>query len=86
MVEYEDINQLTGADTKYSILTGVINGMAYEMDGFINAYTAKYKQLNVILTGGNASRFEKALKNSIFVHPNIVLWGLKTILDYNNEE
>ncbi len=86
LIEFEEIDQLTGDDTKYSILTGVINGMAYEMDGFINAYTAKYKQLQVVLTGGNAPRFEKALKNSIFVHPNIVLWGLKTILDYNNEE
>lgn len=86
VVEYEDINILTGADTKYSILTGVIHGMAYEMEGFINAYTEKYGSLQAVLTGGNATRFEEALKkNSIFAHPNIVLWGLKTILDYNEE-
>ncbi len=85
LVEYEEIDQLTGNDTKYSILTGVINGMSYEMRGFIDAYRSKYKDLVVVLTGGNAPRFEKALKNSIFAHPNLVVWGLKVILDHNEK-
>lgn len=85
LVEYEEIDRLTGNDTKYSILTGVINGMAFEMDGFIKAYNAEHPGLITCITGGNAPRFEKALKNSIFAHPNLVLWGLKVILDYNEE-
>lgn len=85
LVEYEEGGKLIGTDTKYSILSGVINGMAFEMDGFIDAYAAKYKGLQVILTGGNAVRFEHALKNRIFAHPNLVLWGLKTIHNYNEK-
>lgn len=85
LVEYEEEAKLIGADTKYSILSGVIHGMAFEMDGFISAYAAKYKGLQVVLTGGNASRFEHALKNPIFAHPNLTLWGLNTILNYNEK-
>lgn len=85
LVEFEENPPLTGTNTKYSILSGVINGMAFEMDGFIDAYAAQYKGLQVVLTGGNAHRFEHALKNRIFVHPNLVLLGLKKILDYNEK-
>lgn len=85
LVEYEENSPLTGSNTKYSILSGVIHGMAYEMDGFISAYAAKHKGLQVVLTGGNAHRFEHELKSPIFVNPNLVLLGLKKILDYNEE-
>ena len=31
--------------------SGVIAGMAFEIDGFINAYAAKYGNFNAVLTG-----------------------------------
>lgn len=78
-----DQEQLTGNSTESSILSGVINGMCFEIDGFIAAYQNKYPDLCVLITGGNASLFEKRLKQAIFVFPELNLIGLNRILQYN---
>jgi len=83
LVPYREFNELTGKTTEESILSGVISGIAFEMHGFINGYLEKYSSLKIILTGGDAVYFEKTLKNDIFVNSNIVLIGLKEILNYN---
>ena len=72
-----------GTTTITSMLSGVINGCLGEMNGFIDAYERQYKKLIVVLTGGDANFFEKALKNGIFANPNLVLLGLNEILLYN---
>ena len=48
---------LIGYDTNTNILSGVVLGMAKEMDGFIEAYREKYRNINVLLTGGGYSLF-----------------------------
>lgn len=79
-------NKLTGANTYESISSGVMNGALFEMDGFITEYKNKYKGLITILTGGDAAYFDKKLKNNIFASENLVLMGLKLILQYNLEK
>lgn len=74
---------LTGDDTASSILSGVINGIAFEIDGFIDAYRKENPGIAVFLSGGNMNYFVKQLKNSIFATPNIVLEGLNKILLFN---
>lgn len=74
---------LTGQSTTESILSGVINGISFEIDGFIEAYQNKYGTINVLLTGGNALLFEKRLKEPIFVTLELNLIGLNRILNYN---
>jgi len=74
---------LTGQSTTESIMSGVINGIAFEIEGFIRAYQNKYGPINVLLTGGNALLFEKMLKEAIFVVPELNLIGLNRILNYN---
>jgi type III pantothenate kinase len=37
-----------------SIHSGVVNGLVFEIDGFIEAYKAKYSNFIIILTGGDA--------------------------------
>lgn len=74
---------ITGDSTEHSILSGVGVGALLEVDGAIDRYRGKYKDLQVILTGGDASFFENHLKNRIFAVPNLVLQGLHVILDYN---
>lgn len=64
---------------------GVINGIAYEMDGYIAAYKKKTLSLLVFLTGALSIYFERRLKNSIFADINLVLTGLNRILEYNVE-
>jgi len=86
MVHPQPINYLIGNTTEESILSGVINGLRCEIDGIIDEYQLLYPDLKVILTGGDAKYFEKTLKNNIFAIPNLVLAGLKLILDYNFEK
>lgn len=76
-------NELIGNTTQNSILSGVLNGSANEVDGFINQYKEQFSDLICVLTGGDAEHLAKRLKNSIFVHQNLVLKGLNHILNYN---
>ena len=77
--------ELTGTDTRESILSGVQNGVLQEVDGIIDKYKLKYKDLKVDVSGGDYNYFDKYLKNNIFASPNIVLTGLNRILDFNEE-
>ena len=74
---------LIGCDTESSIASGVMNGIAAEMDGIIDKYKQSNPDLITILSGGDAKYFDKSLKNSIFAVPNIVTEGLQIILNYN---
>lgn len=75
---------LVGFDTKTNLLSGVILGMAKEIDGIIDAYALKYSNFNVLLTGGDMGFFVPHLKNKIFADPNLIYKGLYAISEYNN--
>lgn len=82
----EDWNfPLIGYDTKTNILSGVILGMAKEIDGFTDAYKDKYSNFNVLLTGGNCTYFVPHLKNQIFADPDLLFKGLYAISECNNQ-
>ncbi len=81
----EDWNfPLTGYDTATNILSGVLLGMAKEIDGFIEAYSERYGNFNVLLTGGNSTYFVPHLKKQIFADPNLIFKGLYAISECNN--
>ncbi len=75
---------LIGYDTKTNMQSGVIAGMAYEIDGFIDAYKAKYDNFNVVLTGGDCSYFARRLKSRIFADFNFLYKGLYALSETNN--
>ena len=75
---------LVGYDTKTNILSGVILGMAAEIDGIITAYEQKYGNFNVLLTGGDISYFVPHLKKRIFADQNLIYKGLYAICEKNN--
>lgn len=75
---------LMGYDTRTNILSGVILGMAAEIDGMIENYRQKYHNFNAVLTGGDAPYFGYHLKNKIFADPNLIYKGLYAICEYNN--
>lgn len=76
---------LIGYDTHTNILSGVIQGMAVEIDGIINEYKEKFENFNVLLTGGNTDNFVQHLKNKIFADPYLILKGLYAISKYNHD-
>ncbi|HMR93599.1 MAG TPA: type III pantothenate kinase [Chitinophagaceae bacterium] len=75
---------LIGYDTKTNIHSGVILGMAYEMDGFIDGYAEKFDNFNVVLTGGDIVYLASHLKNKIFADPDLIFKGLYAISEVNN--
>jgi type III pantothenate kinase len=75
---------LIGYDTRTNILSGVILGMAKEIDGVIDEYKNRYRNFNVVLTGGDAPYFVYHLKNKIFADPNFIFKGLYAISEKNN--
>jgi type III pantothenate kinase len=80
----EDWNfPLVGYDTVTNITSGVILGMAKEIDGFIDAYKERYGNFNVLLTGGNSGYFVPHLKNKIFADQNLIFKGLYAISECN---
>jgi type III pantothenate kinase len=75
---------LIGYDTATNILSGVILGMAKEMDGFIEAYSEKFGNFNVLLTGGDLVHLASHLKREIFADPDLIFKGLYAISEVNN--
>lgn len=74
---------LAGYDTRTNILSGVILGMAKEVDGMIEAYEEKYGNFNVLLSGGDAVYFTRHLKKKIFADPYLIYKGLYAISVFN---
>jgi type III pantothenate kinase len=74
---------LAGYDTKTNIQSGVIFGMAKEIDGVIEAYEERYNNLHVLMTGGDAQYFMPFLKKKISVDQDLIFKGLYVIGEYN---
>jgi type III pantothenate kinase len=74
---------LAGYDTRSNILSGVILGMAKEIDGIIEAYEEKYDNFNVLLSGGDSAYFTRRLKKKIFADPYLIYKGLYAISEFN---
>lgn len=78
-------NSFLGNSTKQAIINGVVNGITYEMEGVIAESVKNYKDLTIIMTGGDTNLFEIKVKSPIFVVQNLVRLGLNIILNYNVE-
>jgi type III pantothenate kinase len=76
---------LIGYDTTTNITSGVVLGMAKEIDGIIDAYREKYRNFNVVLTGGDIRYLAHHLKNKIFADPDFLFKGLYAISEVNNQ-
>jgi len=77
---------IIGFSTEESIHSGVINGIVHEIREYISEYQKQYKNINIILTGGDSDFLSKPLKISIFANRNFLLEGLNFILNLNTED
>ena len=75
---------LVGYDTVTNILSGVILGIVYELDGFIDEYRRKFDNFNVLLTGGDMVYLASHLKNKIFADSELIFKGLYALSQVNN--
>ena len=87
LLSVREDSDLIGRTTDGSIHSGVINGLVYEIDGFINEYKALASKFIIILTGGDTEFLAKRLKNTIFANSNFLLESLNQTFQYkiNND-
>ncbi len=83
LLEKDIIVDFIGNSTATSIHSGVVNGLCTELEGVINQYNSRFKDLTVILTGGDTHFLSKTLKNTIFADSKFLLKGLNYLLAYN---
>jgi type III pantothenate kinase len=72
-----------GTTTREAILSGVMQGVIFEVEGYIGMFEQMFPGLSVFLTGRGSNSFETTLKKPIFAEENLVLIGLNRILTYN---
>jgi type III pantothenate kinase len=82
LTELESVN-IIGADTKKSIISGVMNGLKAEIIGVIERYEHEFGPIHVYLTGGDARYFDIPQKNNIFAVKNLTLEGAVEIYKLN---
>jgi type III pantothenate kinase len=83
LLHMQPFEKLVGETTEESILSGVLNGVAEEMNGIIGKYSEKFSGLKVLITGGSYKFFVSRMKSPIFEEPFLLMKGLNYILEYN---
>lgn len=83
LIEFdENYENLTGKNTKDSILSGALIGAVCEVESMIQRYQASYLNLKIIFTGGDANYLCKQLKNRFFADEHLILKGLNAVLNF----
>ncbi|MCW2118668.1 type III pantothenate kinase [Flavobacterium sp. 7A] len=81
-LELSEPNSYIGSSTTSSIHSGVVNGLVYEIKGFIEEYSQNNLNFIIILTGGDTVFLAKRLKNTIFANSNFLLESLNQTFQY----
>jgi type III pantothenate kinase len=74
---------LIGYDTKTNLQSGVLLGIAKEIEGIVNLYQEKYNELKVLLTGGDAVFFKEHINKPIEFVDDLLFKGLLEISLHN---
>ena len=82
LLTLETPKSIIGNSTSDSIHSGVVNGLVFEIDGFIEEYRTQYLNFIIILTGGDTDFLAKRLKNTIFANSNFLLESLNQTFQY----
>ncbi|RTL56938.1 MAG: type III pantothenate kinase [Sphingobacteriales bacterium] len=84
LVQADSNFPLIGYDTRTNLLSGVLMGLAKEIDGMIDAYSEKFSNLKVSMTGGDMNFFKSYLKNPVYTDEDLLFKGLLYINRLNN--
>ena len=83
LLESNEEQYLIGKNTNQAITGGVQNGILFEIDAYVNKLRKEYKNLIVVITGGDAAFLHKKIENKTNLDLNILTYGLNEILEYN---
>jgi len=82
LLSRDEEEHFIGKSTASSIHSGVINGIVYEINGFIARHLDNNPNFIIILTGGDAVFLAKRLKYTIFANSNFLLESLNKTFQY----
>ncbi|WP_405384354.1 type III pantothenate kinase [Maribacter sp. LLG6340-A2] len=83
LLEKTELLDYIGNSTENCMHSGVLYGVELELNGIIELYNSRFKDLTVILTGGDTQFLSKRVKNTIFADSKFLLKGLNYLLEYN---
>jgi type III pantothenate kinase len=83
LVTYDESYTFPAVNTTDAIRAGVITGVVYEINEYIRTFEKKYKNLKIILTGGDSTVLSPKVAAECMLMPELVINGLNYILDYN---
>lgn len=72
-----------GTTTTEAISIGVRQGVIYEILGYIEQLRSRDPQAETFVTGGDAHLIQQQLPAHVRIEPDLVLYGLNKILEYN---
>jgi type III pantothenate kinase len=72
-----------GKSTNEAITAGVIDGLIYEINEYINSFQKKHPDGEIIITGGDSGYLKERIGMKVNYLPDIVLDGLNFILECN---
>ena len=72
-----------GHTTREALENGVMQGVFYEVKGYVDDFLKKNSDIRTIFIGGDAEYFVNRIKNAIFAGRKIMYSGLNQILEYN---
>ena len=75
--------ELTPNKTESAIGSGVVNGIVFEIQGYLDRYMEKYPDLRIVFTGGDGDYFARWFKSPMMATRDLVVYGLNRILEYN---
>lgn len=82
--KFENNPKILGSTTTECLQSGAINGIKFEIEGFISHFKHKSPNLKVFLTGGDSIFLGTELKSGIFADQNLVLKGLNSLIHLND--
>ena len=75
-----------GKNTLESMAAGVIDGLIYEINDYIDSFQEKYIDSMIIMTGGDSGYLKDRIGYKVNYQPDLVLDGLNHILEYNSQQ
>jgi type III pantothenate kinase len=86
LIEIETEPSLIEADTTGSMASGAVNGIKFEIEGFVHEIKKSHKNCAVILSGGDSRYLAGKLSIETDIEPDLALIGLNLILKLNVPE
>lgn len=78
-----DNGEFLGKSTVSAIGNGVVRGIIFETEGYVETLKKDFGEIKIIFTGGDADYFAGRVKFPIFATSDLVFYGLNSILEYN---